>query len=102
MAYRIRRMPLAPEVYVLQAEVGGDQGFMAARKRQHRTVVPDASAGVLSMQGCCATDPFDQRLFFQRHSSPSYGSQPNIPEAVRCNAAIRSEERRVGKECRSR
>ena len=48
MAYRIGRMPLAPEVYVLQAEVGGDQGFMSSGKRQHRTVVADAVAGALS------------------------------------------------------
>ena len=48
MAHRIGRMPLAPEVYVLQAEVGGDQRFVAPGKRQHGAVVADAVAGALS------------------------------------------------------
>ena len=82
MAYRIGRMPLAPEVYVLEAEIGGDQRFVSAGKRQHGTVIADAVAGGLTPRRCCATDPFDEQLFVQRHGSPSYGGQPNIPETM--------------------
>ncbi len=47
MAHGIGRMPLAAEVNVLQTEVGGDQGFVSARQRQHRTIVPDAPSGAV-------------------------------------------------------
>jgi hypothetical protein len=68
-------MPLAPEVYVLQAEVGGDQRFVPPRKRQHRTVVPDAVAGALSAHGCRVTNSFDQQLF----SQGQWASVVNLP-----------------------
>ncbi len=44
MPHALRRVPCPFEVDVLQTEVGRDQGFMPARKGDHRTVVPNADS----------------------------------------------------------
>jgi hypothetical protein len=57
---------------ILQAEVGGDQGFMTARNRNHRTVVPDADDAVepgARMFCGPVTDPVDQGFLRQRHGA---------------------------------
>lgn len=35
-------MPVAPEMYVLNAEIGGDEDFVARRDAQYRTIVANA------------------------------------------------------------
>ena len=44
MPDRVRRVPLAAEVYPFQAEVGGDQDLEAGRACENRRIVPDPGA----------------------------------------------------------
>ena len=81
MAHGIGRMPLAPEMYVFQAEVGGDQRLVSPRKRQHRTVVADAPAGTVIPCRRGATDAVESATFRLAATGP-LRSQPNIPEAT--------------------
>lgn len=43
MAGGVSRMPVASEMNVLQAEVGGDQDFMAAGRAQDGAIVTDTA-----------------------------------------------------------
>jgi hypothetical protein len=42
---RFRRMPFAAKVHSLNAEIGGDQGFMLGREAQHGAIVTDSRHG---------------------------------------------------------
>ncbi len=44
MADRLWRMPVAPEMYVFEREVGGDHDLMIGRRAKNGAVVADAEA----------------------------------------------------------
>ena len=72
MSHALRRVPGPFEVDVLQAEIGGDEGFMTARNRYHRAVVPDADSatepGNASSCGLAANTA-NQRFLWQGHGA---------------------------------
>ena len=41
MPRHLRRVPVAPEMYAFQAEIGRDQQFVTGRRTQHCAIVAD-------------------------------------------------------------
>ena len=69
MPHALRRVPGPFEVDILQAEIGRDQGFMTARNRYHRTVVPYSHNAALPQFCGSVTEAADQRFLRQRHGA---------------------------------
>ena len=64
---RIRRVPFASKMHIFQAEVGGDQGFITARQRQHRAVIANSHHATSALARYDSAYPLNQQLFCQGH-----------------------------------
>src|SRR5258708_38239491 len=72
MPHTLRRVPGPFEVDILQAEIGGDQGFMTRRNRKHGAVVPNIDSAMQpSFASFCGpvANPANQRFLRQRHGA---------------------------------
>jgi hypothetical protein len=60
-------MPPAPEVYILNAEIGGNQKLIAGGGPQNGAIVADpAHYGAICGRACQATDSANQLTFSHR------------------------------------
>src|SRR2546430_8595181 len=83
--------------------------FFFSSRRRHTRFDCDWSSDVCSSDLLCLREPTSRRTcactqgtWFERRSSPSTGEKPPEGRQIAMSRLRRSEERRVGKECRSR
>ena len=67
MPHRLRRVPCASEVNILQTEVGGDQGLVAPRNSDYGTVIPYADSAIQKNAASfgCPADSGNQTFFME-------------------------------------
>jgi hypothetical protein len=66
MPHALGWVPVAPEVHVFQAEIGGDQQFVPARRTQHGAVIANAADQHTRGRVChtrVGANPLDQLSF---------------------------------------
>ena len=68
MADGLGRMPLAPKVDILKAEIGGHERFVSGRDAKGGAVVANTDAN-RSPSFCLGTHPLDDRLFTERQAN---------------------------------
>ena len=75
MADGLGRMPLAPKVDILKAEIGGHERFVSGRDAKGGAVVANAD-GNCGPVSCTGTYPLDDRLFTERQANSIYKMRP--------------------------
>lgn len=69
MSNRPGRMPLATEVHVLEAEIGGNEQLVAARGAKDSAIIADAAHQGRDLAAGTTADSINQGSFAQRHES---------------------------------